>query len=126
MAFLVVIVWHIYNAHLNRTSSRSTGPSSRVRSASSASGTSTGWMRAAAGAAAGAIAPEPEHPVRRLSWPAQLVVAPAVGGAFAMLLPVIGVGVAAKAAFDRISGRGRYGRGARPATADPPPVRKAG
>jgi len=43
MAFLVVITWHIYNAHLSPTSSRSTPASSPGRSRSTGCTTSTPW-----------------------------------------------------------------------------------
>jgi cytochrome b subunit of formate dehydrogenase len=126
MAFLVVIVWHIYNAHLNPDvfpfdRSIFTGEISEHRLRHEHALEYERLQRAGPGRPAA----EPEHPVRRLPWPAQLVVAPAVGGAFAMLLPVIGVGVAAKAAFDRITGR-RARLRPDEKTADPPQVRKAG
>lgn len=129
MAFLVVIVWHIYNAHLNpdvfpfdRSIFSGEISEHRLRHEHALEYERLRQMGPEASAP-----PPAEHPYRRLPWPAQLVVAPAVGGAFAMLLPVIGVAVAAKAAVEPIIGRRpRPGRGARPETADPPQVRKAG
>jgi formate dehydrogenase gamma subunit len=128
MAFLVVIVWHIYNAHLNPDvfpfdRSIFTGEISEHRLQHEHTLEYERLRRTAPGA----TPPAADSPYRRLPWPVQLVVAPAVGGAFAMLLPVLGVAVAAKAAFAALIGRrgGRRRPDAPPAAADPP-ARKAG
>ena len=127
MAFLVVIVWHIYNAHLNPDvfpfdKSIFTGEISEHRLQHEHTVEYDRLTQAASGTAA----PAADTPYRRLPRPAQLVVAPAAGGAFAMLLPVLGVAVVAKAAFDAVTGRARPGRGATPKTVDPRRERKAG
>jgi len=41
----------------------------------------------------------------RIPWPVLLVVAPVMGGAFAMFLPFLGLGMLAKHAFDAVTGR---------------------
>ena len=41
----------------------------------------------------------------RIGWPVLVVVAPAMGGAFAMFLPFLGLGMLAKHAFDALTGR---------------------
>ena len=41
----------------------------------------------------------------RIPWPVLLVVAPAMGGAFAMFLPFLGIGMLAKHAFNALTGR---------------------
>jgi hypothetical protein len=122
-------VWHIYNAHLNPDvfpfdRSIFTGEISEHRLQHEHALEYERLQRAAPGAAV----PPAEHPYHRLPWPVQLVVAPAVGGAFAMLLPVIGVGVAVKTAVQAIIGRrgARSGPGAASVPADPPQARKAG
>jgi cytochrome b subunit of formate dehydrogenase len=104
MAFLVVIVWHIYNAHLNPDvfpfdKSIFTGEISEVRMQHE-----HGIEYARLQQSAPATIPAPYD---RMSRPVQLLVAPAVGGAFAMLLPVLGVAVVAKYALDAVTGRGR-------------------
>jgi len=103
MAFLVVIVWHIYNAHLNPDvfpfdRSIFTGEISEHRLQHEHA---IEYERLTQGPGA----PASDNPYRRLSWPVQLVVAPIAGSAFAMLLPAIGVGVVLKAAFDALPGR---------------------
>jgi formate dehydrogenase subunit gamma len=129
MAFLVVIVWHIYNAHLNPDvfpfdRSIFSGEISEHRLKHEHALEYERLRQAAPGAPV----PPAEHPYRRLPWPAQLIAAPLAGSAFAMLLPGLGIGVAAKAALDAVTGRrgARPGRGATPLAADPPQVRKAG
>ena len=128
MAFLVVIVWHIYNAHLNPDvfpfdKSIFTGEISEHRLQHEHP---LEYERLKT-AGSDVKAPVADSPYRRLSRPAQLVVAPIAGSAFAMLLPALGIGVVVKAAFDAVTGRrARPGRGATPATADPLPERKAG
>ena len=128
MALLVVIVWHIYNAHLNPDvfpydASIFTGEISEHRLEREHA---LEYERVKT-LSPGAAVPAPENPYRRLSWPVQLVVAPIAGSAFAMLLPGLGLGVVAKAALDAVTGRpARPRRGETPETADPQPVRKAG
>ena len=41
----------------------------------------------------------------RLAWPVLLVVAPVMGGAFAMFLPFLGLGLLARHAFATLTGR---------------------
>jgi hypothetical protein len=41
----------------------------------------------------------------RIPWPALLVIAPVMGGAFAMFLPFLGLAMLAKYAFDAVIGR---------------------
>jgi hypothetical protein len=41
----------------------------------------------------------------RVGWPVLLVVAPAMGGAFAMFLPFLGLAMLAKYAFGAVTGR---------------------
>ena len=41
----------------------------------------------------------------RVPWPMLLVVAPALGGAFAMFLPFLGLAMLAKYAFQTVTGR---------------------
>ena len=41
----------------------------------------------------------------RIPWPVLLVVAPVMGGAFAMFLPFLGLGMLAKHAFNAVTGR---------------------
>lgn len=128
MAFLVVIVWHIYNAHLNpdvfpfdKTIFTGEISEERMRHEHALE-----YERRLHDVVAPA-APVTLTAYGRLPRPVQLVVAPAVGGAFAMFLPVLGVGMVVKAAFDAITGRrgGRSGRNSTPA-ADPPQEQKAG
>jgi len=106
MAFLVVIVWHIYNAHLNPDvfpfdASIFTGEISAHRLEHEHA---IEYERLAQGAT-GMPVQTPDNPYRRLSWPVQLVVAPIAGAVFAMLLPALGMGVVVKAAFDAMTGR---------------------
>jgi hypothetical protein len=42
----------------------------------------------------------------RVPWPMLLVVAPVMGGAFAMFLPFLGLGMLAKHVFNALTGRG--------------------
>jgi len=105
MAFLVVIVWHIYNAHLNPDvfpfdRSIFTGDISEHRLQHEHA---IEYERLTQGP----DAPAADNPYRRLAWPVQLVVVPIAGSAFAMLLPAIGVGVVLKAAFDALMRRTR-------------------
>jgi hypothetical protein len=44
----------------------------------------------------------------RIPWPVLLVVAPVMGGAFAMFLPFLGLGMLAKYAFDAMATRLRH------------------
>jgi cytochrome b subunit of formate dehydrogenase len=103
MAFLVVIVWHIYNAHLNPDvfpfdASIFTGQISEHRLQHEHAIEFERLKEAVPGTSV----PAPANPYQRLSRPAQLVVAPMAGSAFAMLLPALGVGVVVKAAFDAV------------------------
>ena len=41
----------------------------------------------------------------RIPWPVLLVVAPIMGGAFAMFLPFLGIAMVAKYAFNAVTGR---------------------
>ena len=106
MAFLVVIVWHIYNAHLNPDvfpfdASIFTGQISEHRLQHEHP---IEYERLKEGVP-GTSVPAPANPYQRLSRPIQLVVAPMAGSAFAMLLPALGVGVVVKAVLDAITGR---------------------
>jgi len=79
------------------------------------------WNRARLGAevvpAEGGMLPGPDATVyTRIAWPVLLVVAPIMGGAFAMFLPFLGLGMLAKHAFTALilpeaSGLGTRGRG---------------
>ena len=125
MAFLVVIVWHIYNAHLNPEvfpfdASIFTGEISEHRLQHEHA---IEYERLKEGVA-GTSVPAPANPYARLSRPAQLVVVPIAGSAFAMLLPALGVGVVVKAAFDAMTGR--RARPARNAAPEAAKERKAG
>lgn len=53
----------------------------------------------------GTLPGTPETVYNRIPWPVLLVVAPAMGGAFAMFLPFLGLGMLAKYAFGLLTGR---------------------
>ena len=68
------------------------------------------WNRGKMGAevipAAGGTLPGTNETVyNRIPWPVLLVVAPVMGGAFAMFLPFLGLGMLVKHAFDAVTGR---------------------
>jgi hypothetical protein len=63
------------------------------------------WAAEVVPAEGGAL-PGPAGTVyNRIPWPVLLVVAPAMGGAFAMFLPFLGLGMLAKHAFGALTGR---------------------
>ena len=53
----------------------------------------------------GTLPGAPETVYNRIPWPVLLVVAPAMGGAFAMFLPFLGLAMLAKYAFGLVIGR---------------------
>jgi len=63
------------------------------------------WAAEVVPAEGGTLAGTPETLYTRIPWPALLVIAPAMGGAFAMFLPFLGLGMLAKHAVDAATGR---------------------
>ena len=68
------------------------------------------WNRGAWGAevipAGGAALPgAPEQAYVRIPWPALLVIAPVMGGAFAMFLPFLGIAMLVQFAWAAVTGR---------------------
>ena len=53
----------------------------------------------------GTLPGTPETVYNRIPWPVLLVVAPAMGGAFAMFLPFLGLAMLAKYAFGLVANR---------------------
>jgi len=53
----------------------------------------------------GALPGAAEITYTRIPWPVLLVVAPVMGGAFAMFLPFLGLAMLVKYAFDAVTGR---------------------
>lgn len=63
------------------------------------------WGAEVVPAEGGALPGTPETVYNRIPWPVLLVVAPVMGGAFAMLLPFLGLAMLAKHAFNALTGR---------------------
>ena len=63
------------------------------------------WAAEVVPAEGGTLTGTPETLYNRIPWPVLLVVAPAMGGAFAMFLPFLGLGMLAKYAFNAVTGR---------------------
>jgi len=65
------------------------------------------WGAEVVPAEGGTLPGAAETAYTRVPWPVLLVVAPVMGGAFAMFLPFLGLGLLAKYAFDAATGRRR-------------------
>ncbi len=63
------------------------------------------WGAEVVPAEGGALPGTPETVYNRIPWPVLLVVAPVMGGAFAMFLPFLGLAMLAKYAFNAVTGR---------------------
>jgi hypothetical protein len=73
------------------------------------------WAAEVVPAEGGALPGTAEIVYTRIPWPVLLVVAPVMGGAFAMFLPFLGLGLLVKYAFNALTGRvpARHGEVAR-------------
>jgi hypothetical protein len=74
------------------------------------------WNRGAWGvelipAGGGTLPGAPETVFMRVPWPLLLVIAPIMGGAFAMFLPFIGIALLAQFAWAAVTGRRESRRG---------------
>jgi hypothetical protein len=63
------------------------------------------WGADVVPAAGGALPGGAETVYYRVGWPVMLVVAPVMGGAFAMFLPFLGLGMLARYGFAALTGR---------------------
>jgi len=63
------------------------------------------WAAEVMPAEGGTLSGAPEIVYTRIPWPVLLVVAPTMGGAFAMFLPFLGLAMLAKYAFGLVTGR---------------------
>jgi len=63
------------------------------------------WAARVVPAEGGRLPGGAETKYTRVGWPVLLVVAPAMGGAFAMFLPFLGLAMIAKYALGRVTGR---------------------
>jgi hypothetical protein len=63
------------------------------------------WAAEVVPAGGGALPGAPGTVYNRIPWPVLLVVAPVMGGAFAMFLPFLGLGLVGKHVFDALTGR---------------------
>jgi len=63
------------------------------------------WAAEVVPAAGGALPGEDTVVYHRIPWPALLIVAPVMGGAFAMFLPFLGFALLAQRAFNALTGR---------------------
>jgi hypothetical protein len=63
------------------------------------------WAAEVVPAAGGALPGDAATVYHRVPWPALLVIAPVMGGAFAMFLPFIGLAMLVQYAFNAVTGR---------------------
>ena len=63
------------------------------------------WAAEVVPAAGGVLPGDGATAYRRIPWPALLVIAPVMGGAFAMFLPFIGLAMLVQWAYQAVSGR---------------------
>jgi hypothetical protein len=63
------------------------------------------WSAEVVPAEGGALPGAADTVYNRIPWPVLLVVAPAMGGAFAMFLPFLGLGLFVKHVFNALTGR---------------------
>ena len=63
------------------------------------------WAAEVVPAAGGVLPGDSTAAYRRIPWPALLVVAPVMGGAFAMFLPFIGLAILVQWAYHAVTGR---------------------
>ena len=110
MAFLVVLIWHIFNAHLSPKPSRAIPPSSRAASTGNASATSTRSSTRGS---------RPARPLRlsRAGRSGRSVTAPVRGALLVMYLPTLGFAMVGLHLGRRLVSRSRRLRG-RPKTSD--------
>jgi hypothetical protein len=76
------------------------------------------WAAEIVPAEGGALAGDAETTYYRIPWPVLLVVAPVMGGAFAMFLPFIGIAMLAMLLLGRLKKTERHTPPAADATAD--------
>lgn len=63
------------------------------------------WAAEAVPAAGGVLPGDAAVTYRRIPWPALLVIAPVMGGAFAMFLPFVGLAMLVQWAYHTVTGR---------------------